>query len=54
MLMDEDEFYETPEDYEPPPTPDHYFVDAQKEIRELYEKDREGGLSSPIIRWKIL
>jgi hypothetical protein len=40
--MDGDEFYEAPEGYEPPPTPDHYFVDAQKEIRELYEKDREG------------
>jgi hypothetical protein len=40
-MIDEEEFYEAPEDYEAPPTPDHYFIDAQKEIRELYEKDKE-------------
>ncbi|MBI4285762.1 MAG: hypothetical protein HY670_07695 [Chloroflexi bacterium] len=39
--MDEDEFREASEDYEAPPTPDHFFVDAQKEIKGLYQKDRE-------------
>jgi hypothetical protein len=40
-MMDYDEFYEAPEDYYEPSVPDHYFLQAQKEIRELYEEDRE-------------
>ena len=40
-MMDYDEFTEAPEDYFEPSTPDHYFLQAQKEIRELYEEDRE-------------
>lgn len=40
-MMDYDEFYEAPEDYFEPSKPDHYFLQAQKEIRELYEGDRE-------------
>lgn len=39
--MDYDEFPEAPEDYFEPSTPDQYFLQAQKEIRELYESDRE-------------
>jgi hypothetical protein len=39
--MDYDDFTEAPEDYFEPSTPDHYFLQAQKEIRELYEGDRE-------------
>ncbi len=40
-MIDYDEFYEAPEDYYEPSTPDHYFLQAQKEIRDLYEEDRE-------------
>ena len=40
-MMDHAEFTEAPEDYFEPSTPDHYFLQAQKEIRELYEEDRE-------------
>ncbi|MCX5855775.1 MAG: hypothetical protein NTZ24_14600 [Deltaproteobacteria bacterium] len=39
--MDYDDFTEAPEDYFEPSKPDHYFLQAQKEIRELYEGDRE-------------
>ena len=40
--MYEDELYESPEDYsEPISKTDNYFIQVQKEIRELYENDRE-------------
>jgi len=39
--MDYDEFSEAPEDYYEPSIPDYYFLQAQKEIRELYEGNRE-------------
>lgn len=39
--MDYDDFPEAPEDYSEPSAPDNYFLQAQKEIRELYEKDME-------------
>ncbi len=40
-IMDYDEFSEASEDYFDPRTPDHYFLDAQKEIRALYEEDKD-------------
>jgi hypothetical protein len=40
-IMGDNEFIEAPEDYSEPITPDHYFLEAQKEIRDLYEEDRE-------------
>ena len=40
-VMDYDDFLEAPEDYYEPSAPDHYFLQAQQEIRELYEEDRE-------------
>ena len=40
--MYEDYFYESPEDYyEPVPEADSYFLQAQEDIKELYEKDRD-------------
>lgn len=39
--MDYDDFFEAPEDYFEPSAPDHYFLQAQQEIRALYENDRE-------------
>jgi hypothetical protein len=40
--MYEDEFYESPEDYsEPISEKDSYFLQAQEDIKKLYEKDRE-------------
>jgi len=39
--MDDFDFSEAPEDYHEPSQPDYYFLQAQREIRELYEKDRE-------------
>jgi hypothetical protein len=39
--MDYDDFAEAPEDYYEPSTPDNYFLQAQKEISDLYEEDRE-------------
>jgi hypothetical protein len=39
--MEFDDFPEAPEDYSAPITPDHYFLSAQKEIRDIYERDRE-------------
>lgn len=39
-MVYDDDFYETPEDYyEPIPEPDHYFVQAQEDIKDLYERD---------------
>lgn len=41
-MMSEEDFYESNEDYyEPVPEADSYFLQAQGDIRELYEKDRE-------------
>ena len=40
-ILSYDDFTEAHEDYFEPSTPDHYFLQAQKEIRELYEEDRE-------------
>jgi hypothetical protein len=40
-MMDFDDFPEAHEDYFEPSKPDHYFLQAQKEIRGLYEADRE-------------
>lgn len=40
-IMDYDDFTEAPEDYFEPSAPDSYFLQAQKEIRALYEGDRE-------------
>lgn len=39
--MDYDDFSEAPEDYFEPSVPDHYFLEAQQEIKALYEKDKE-------------
>jgi len=39
--MIEDDLYEEPEDYEVPSKPDKYFLNAQKEIKELYENNKE-------------
>ena len=40
--MDYDDFYEVPEDYyEPSVTPDHYFLEAQQDIRNIYEENKE-------------
>lgn len=39
--MDYDEFSEAPEDYFEPSAPDYYFLQAQKDIRALYEEDKE-------------
>lgn len=39
--MDHDDFSEAAEDYFEPTRPDDYFLQAQKEIRDLYEGDRE-------------
>ncbi|MDD5287556.1 MAG: hypothetical protein PHY28_00355 [Dehalococcoidales bacterium] len=39
--MEDDDFLEEPEDYEAPPQPDAYFIEAQREIRELYDKNRD-------------
>ena len=39
--MDYDDFPEVPEDYFEPSAPDHYFLQAQQEIRALYENDRD-------------
>lgn len=42
MIYDDD-FYEPPEDYyEPITEPDNYFLQAQEDIKNLYENDREG------------
>ncbi|MFC1933519.1 hypothetical protein ACFLXU_07895, partial [Chloroflexota bacterium] len=38
--MFEEDFYESPEDYEPEWKTDSYFIGAQEEIRKLYEGDR--------------
>ena len=35
------DFQETPEDYQES-GPDSYFKDAQEQIREIYERDRQG------------
>lgn len=40
-MMDYDDFPEAPEDFYEPSTPDNYFLQVQKEIRELYERNRE-------------
>lgn len=41
-MMYEDEFYEPLEDYyEPTSEADSYFLQAQKDIKDLYERDRE-------------
>ena len=41
-IIHEDEFYESPEDYyKPIQETDSYFLQAQEDIKELYEKDRE-------------
>ena len=40
-IMDYDEFDDEAEDYFVPTAPDRYFLEAQKEIRGLYEADRE-------------
>jgi len=41
-MRHEDEFYESPEDYYGPISEaDNYFLQAQEDIRELYERDRE-------------
>jgi hypothetical protein len=40
-MMNYDDFPEAPEDYFEPSTPDHYFLQAQKDIHKLYEEDRE-------------
>jgi len=39
--MDYDDYREAPEDYYEPSSPDKYFLQAQQEIRGLYESDRE-------------
>lgn len=39
--MEYDDFSEAPEDYYEPSAPDNYFLQAQQDIRELYENDRE-------------
>lgn len=40
-MIYEDEFYESPEDYDEPSSKiDSYFLQVQKEIKELYERDR--------------
>ena len=36
------DFFEKPEDYSAEEGPDRYFLEAQEEIRALYEKDKEG------------
>lgn len=36
-----DEFYDAPEDYEPDYETDSYFIQAQEDIKELYEKNKE-------------
>ena len=38
----DDDFQEESEDYQVPTYPDKYFLNAQKEIKELYENNREG------------
>jgi len=38
--MFEEDFYESPEDYEPEWQADPYFLQAQEEIKELYEENR--------------
>jgi len=40
--MIDDDFREESEDYEAPAHPNKYFLNAQKEIKELYENNREG------------
>jgi len=46
-MTDYDDFEEAPEDYYEPSAPDHYFLQAQKEIRELYEKIESASFISP-------
>jgi hypothetical protein len=40
-MIDEFDFYEEPEEYEPVEEPDAYFLDAQKDVKELFENDKE-------------
>jgi hypothetical protein len=40
-MIDEFDFYDEPEDYEPPKEPDSYFLAAQEDIRQLYETDKK-------------
>ncbi len=40
-IMDYDDFPEAPEDYYDASAADHYFLEAQQEIKALYEKDKE-------------
>jgi len=40
-MINEYDFYEAPEDYEPEWQPDKYFVNAQEEIRNLFETNRD-------------
>lgn len=40
-MIHDDDFFKAPEDYYEPSIPDHYFLQAQQDIKSLYEKDRE-------------